>query len=262
MSGLLARLGVGGASLDISVGGPCAIQGEPIDTEIVMQGGSISQEVRKLKFTLSARTAGQNRGQKFLIREEDIPTPFPIDPDETREYTMSLHVPDKAPITNLGDTRLRLDGELDLVGARNDTDHIGLEVEPGPALTAILEEFEKLGIVLIDEVVRETPVGSTATERDDWNQVFLFRVSGAPFDDWIQRIAMSISRRSGERKVSLTTGPSDIELDELLYRTTEVGHHRFAIGDDLTSMRRLVEDHVYESLPRNREGGTSASRFV
>lgn len=261
MRSVLPRLGIGGASIDISFARPRSIQGEPVDTEIVVRGGSVAQEVRKLAFTLVVRTDDRRTGQEFTVQEEEIPAPFTIEPDETRNYPMSLYVPDTTPVTTLGDTALRLSSELDLVRARNGHRHTTLEVLPSPALTAILEEFEKLGLVLIDEVVRDMPVGSTATERVDWNQVFLFRVSGAPFDEWMRRVALTISRRVGERQVSLATGGPDSDLDDLLYRTTDVGHHRFAIGDNLLALSRMLEDHVYEALPRSRQTGGATGRF-
>ena len=130
LRGMMARLGVGGASVDTVLDRPTTTPGGTVTGQVRLTGGKVAQDVREVRLALEARVeveSGDNEWREDVrFGTQPVAAGFTLGAGERRDLPFSFSVPWQCPVTRIGEWELR--GMR--VGVRTTVDIAGA-VDPG-----------------------------------------------------------------------------------------------------------------------------------
>lgn len=147
----LAKIGVGGATVDAQLSTARVRQGETINGKIVLKGGAVDQEMEGI--TISIKTVYEkekdDHKQKIptVIHKVRVTDQFSLQAKEEKILDFSLQVPTTVPVT-YGSVRVWLETEMDIKGALDPEDKDFIEISPLPILKDLMEGLEREGFKL------------------------------------------------------------------------------------------------------------------
>jgi sporulation-control protein len=148
---LLARVGIGSAQVDTTLGNASLIPGELLEGEVHIVGGDIAQEVDDIY--LKVATVYQREVDDSTIQEECVLVNyhllerFQIQSKQEMLVPFSFQLPYETPLT-LGQHPVYIRTGLDIKIAIDPGDCDSLEVRPHPLMQAVLQGLKELGFNL------------------------------------------------------------------------------------------------------------------
>ncbi len=147
LDNLLARIGIGAATVDTYLDKTTVTPGELIRGEIVIQGGQVSQTMTKLYARLMTRYKSDDRVHNFILASHMLSDGFQIEPEAQWVQPFEFQVPFHTPLTLLR-TPVYLVTALDLPGALDPKDTDSVTVHPHPLQARVLTAIDQLGFQL------------------------------------------------------------------------------------------------------------------
>jgi sporulation-control protein len=128
--GILSRFGIGSATVDLMV--PETVgQGERVEATVAIEGGDDTQQVENVYALLRCETDDDSTWTmaEFTLVEDG----FTIEPDTSREFDVTLAIPELCPptTTSIEAPDVWIDTGLDVELAVDPDDRDALDVEPG-----------------------------------------------------------------------------------------------------------------------------------
>jgi sporulation-control protein len=176
MRNLLARVGIGAATVDTVLPTTTLTQGESVDARVEMHGGSTEQEIDAIYLALKTQYEADvgsyeieedTATKRTTLREERVTEPFTLGPDEERTVEVTVEVPRETPVT-LGETQVWLDTGLDVSRALDPDDRDHVDVVPGPHLDALIDALDELGFALHSVSCRSAEDGFFPTPEQEF----------------------------------------------------------------------------------------------
>ncbi len=147
----LARVGIGSAQVDTTLGNASLIPGEILEGEVHILGGDIAQEVDDIY--LKVATVYQREVDGSTVQEECVLVnyhlleQFQIQAKQETIVPFSFQLPYETPLT-LGKEPVYVRTGLDIKVAIDPGDCDWLEVRPHPLMKAVFQALEELGFHL------------------------------------------------------------------------------------------------------------------
>lgn len=176
MKRILARIGIGAATVDTVLPTTQLTQGDSVDAEVRLHGGSTEQDVDAIYFALETRYRDEEGYRTTTLSRKRVTDPFTLDAEEERTIDVTFEVPRETPVT-MGKTEVWLDTGLDIEGALDPDDRDHVEVQPGPHLDALFDALDDLGFGFYTSSCEAT--GGLFSSR--FAQEFEFRPRSGPF---------------------------------------------------------------------------------
>ncbi len=192
---LLATLGVGGATIETTITAP-ARQGGTLQGTIVVQGGSVPQEVRDVVLALrvpARRESGDHTITETLtVAHGQVPLRTTLEPGARHQAAFQLPIPFDCPLS-LGPTHVTLATGLDVAGAVDAGDRDPVRVLPDATLGALIDACAALGFA------HQPRSGEVSYQKRGWfGQVPLqelkFRPQGGAYRGVLDELEFVISR--------------------------------------------------------------------
>lgn len=241
MKKVLARIGIGNATVDTVLPSDTVRPGETVDAEVRIEGGSAEQEIGKVRFELETRCRTDDGYREVDIAQYTLAESLTIQPDEQETRDVSLDIPHGTPVT-LGNVNVWVETELDIELAVDPEDKDYLNVQPTPRLQAVFDALDDLGFSLHTAECEADPHGVFTSSRR-FVQEFEFRPTSGLFagdvdelevvprpDEDALELFLEVDRRGGvlselsdldERTVQTTVRTTDVsdvrdELESLI----------------------------------------------
>lgn len=148
---LLARVGIGAATVDTRLREDSLVPGETMSGEVHISGGDVSQEIDDIY--LYVATEYKREVEDTTITEECILVKyrlserFDLQPHEEKVIPFSLSLPNETPLT-IGHQPVYLRTGLDISTSLDPKDTDYIEVRPHPLMELVLNALESLGFQL------------------------------------------------------------------------------------------------------------------
>lgn len=155
MKSLLAKVGIGAATVDTVIENPRLCPGEILRGIIVAKGGNAVQEVDGITLHLESVAELEQDGHQEQVGVTLLVAPlgerFALQPGESKSIPFSLRIPYECPINLLNGDRLHrvpltIRTSLDIKGAIDPKDRDPIWVEPNAVQQSVLDAFDRLGL--------------------------------------------------------------------------------------------------------------------
>lgn len=144
---MLARIGVGAATVDTYLSSVAAVPGGTLSGDIVIQGGQVPQEINRLYLQLMTRYKVDDRTHNHVLSSYTIGEPLTVQPQTQVAQPFAIELPTTTPLT-VGRTPIYLVTGLDLTGAFDPKDSDTIQVTPHPLQQRVLTALDELGFQL------------------------------------------------------------------------------------------------------------------
>jgi sporulation-control protein len=148
---VLARIGIGGTRIDTVIDEPVVTVGSQIKGEVLIQGGTVHQQIKEIFLVLNTKVEKQSDDTKYHVtlpvQRVHIPLAFDIQPGEKKSIPFALDIPLHSPIS-FGKVRLWIQTEAEIPSAIDAQDNDNLKILPHPAQQKVLDALEELGFRL------------------------------------------------------------------------------------------------------------------
>ncbi|WP_148415426.1 sporulation protein [Haloferax sp. KTX1] len=199
MKKVLARIGIGNATVDTVLPSDTVRPGETVDAEVRIEGGSTEQEIGEIRFELETRYRTEEGYREIDIAQYTLAESLTVHPDEQEVRNVSLDIPHGAPVT-LGNVDVWVETELDIELAVDPEDKDYLNVQPTPRLQSVFDALDDLGFSLHSAECEAAPHGVFASTRR-FVQEFEFRPTSGPFAGELDEL--EVVPRPGEDALEL-----------------------------------------------------------
>ncbi|SDW79313.1 sporulation-control protein [Marininema mesophilum] len=142
---MMAKLGKGGATVDLVLEGQDYLPGENVHGQLVIQGGTIEQEINKIDIELMMYLHSGKRELNHLLERFPFHQAFTILPGEKKSFPFSSHLPDDLPVSG-NKVAYFFNTHLDIAQAVDHSDHDYIKVHPPHPLQKVLDAFAELGL--------------------------------------------------------------------------------------------------------------------
>ncbi|MFD1515305.1 sporulation protein [Halomarina rubra] len=242
MKRILARVGIGAATVDTVLPTTTLTQGETVDAQVEMHGGSTSQDIDAIYFALKTRYRDDEGYSTTTLSRKRVTDPFTLDAEEERTVDVSFDVPRETPVT-MGKTQVWLDTGLDVKGALDPDDRDHVEVQPGTHLDALFDALEELGFGFYKSSCEAT--GGMFSQR--FAQEFEFRPRSGPFAGSFDELEVVATPTDGGLDVLMEVDRRGGLLAEMT--DTDERYERFSVthtdvGRLADEVRSVVEHHA------------------
>jgi sporulation-control protein len=206
LRGMMARLGVGGASVDTVLDSPVTTPGGTVTGQVRLTGGKVEQEVREVRLSLEARVEVESGDSEWRedvrFGTQPLAAGFVLAPGERRDLPFSFSVPWQCPVTRIGTWELRgmkvgVHTKVDIAGAVDPGDLDPVSVAPLPVQQAVLDALGGLGFRFRSADVEKGRLAGS--ELPSYQEVEL-----AP--------PASLARGMNELEVTFLAGPQGVEV--------------------------------------------------
>jgi sporulation-control protein len=148
---LLARVGIGAATVDTRLYDDLLAPGEMLNGEVYITGGDVSQEIDDIYLYLATQYKREVDDttvlEECILMEYRLSERFSLQPKEVKVIPFSLPLPEETPLT-LTDQPVYLRTGLDISTAVDPKDTDYIQVRPHPLMQLVLEALENLGFQL------------------------------------------------------------------------------------------------------------------
>ena len=148
---LLAKVGIGAATVDTRLYNDALVPGEMIEGEVYITGGDVSQDIDDIY--ISVVTQYKREVEDSTVTEECkllkycLSERFSLQPKEEKVIAFSFPIPEETPLT-IGNQPVYLRTGLDISTAIDPKDTDYIQVYPHPLMQAVLDALEHLGFQL------------------------------------------------------------------------------------------------------------------
>ena len=148
---LLAKVGIGAATVDTRLYKDALVPGEMIEGEVYITGGDVSQEIDDIY--ICVLTQYKREVEDSTVTEECkllkycLSERFKLQPKEEKIIPFSFQLPYETPLT-VGQQPVYLRTGLDISTAIDPKDTDYIQVYPHPLMQAVLDAVENLGFQL------------------------------------------------------------------------------------------------------------------
>lgn len=156
MRKLLAKVGIGSATVETVLESTAVTPGGTVDATVRVRGGGVEQRVDRLDLVFETRyrdADGERSGradQRYrstAVGSTTLAENLILRPDTDRTRNVSVDVPGHTPVT-FGNIQVWVDTVLDVPDAVDPGDRDHIEVRPGARMDAVLNAAESLGLSL------------------------------------------------------------------------------------------------------------------
>lgn len=145
---LLAKVGIGAATVDTRLYNDALVPGEMLEGEVYITGGDVSQEIDDI-YLYVATQYKQEVGDSTITEEcvllkYCLSEHFTLQPKEEKVIPFSLPLPEETPLT-VGKQPVYLRTGLDISTAFDPEDTDYIQVHPHPLMQAVLDAIKNLG---------------------------------------------------------------------------------------------------------------------
>lgn len=144
---LLARVGVGAATVDTRLAESQVAPGDLLQGEVVVSGGAIAQEIDRITLALVTSFRHDDLYESHVLTEHTLGQRIELQAGETRTYPFEFRIPDSTPLS-LGDQQISLRTSLDISSSIDPKDADALLVVPHPLMQRVLDTLADLGFQL------------------------------------------------------------------------------------------------------------------
>jgi len=158
LEGLMARIGVGTATLKLLLSQTHFFHGDNIAGTLVLEGGSVEQHIEKIfVMLLEYQPAGKNSYWRTVSRAE-VTGAHVVGPHQVQEYSFQLPVPEMAHITTSDFTAnsTRIVAEADILGAVNPSGGVDVQITPDPEIMVLDAAMSALGFTTAYKLFSES----------------------------------------------------------------------------------------------------------
>ncbi|PTM56418.1 sporulation protein [Desmospora activa] len=229
---VLARFGVGNATVDTRLKQTRHRQGSLIEGEVHIQGGQVDQVVDEIYLFLVVLYHHENSQHEYVMEEFRLSEVITIGPAESKVIPFEIQLPQDTPLTTSG-CPIYLKTGLDIAMAVNPDDTDGIEVIPHHNLEQVLKVIERIGFQLVSIEFEFEKYFS----RHPFIQVFRFEPSG------------DLSSKLNMMDAVFYVGEEEMEIILLLDRraTDLLGSLEEALDLDKRSLRLQVTKEDLEN---------------
>lgn len=224
---LLARVGIGAATVNTEVDEAELMPGDTLRGDILLRGGATAQEVDGVTLALVTDVRHNDIYERAVLAEQHLDHQFTLQPGEARRLPFSMRLPLTTPLS-IGRQQIILRTSLNISGGLDPHDGDPLRVLPHPLMVPVLQGLDQLGFELhyveCDRNRRldgEQPIIQTLEYQPggEFEQIVeelevIFRLDQDGLEVWLE-----VDRRMG----ALTGLLDDLELNER--------HTRFRVTD-------------------------------
>jgi sporulation-control protein len=179
MKRVLSSLGIGAAKVDLILPRTDLTQGESVQAEVHVKGGSTEQDVDEIYFALLTRYKEEDGYGVGVVDRFKLTDPFTIGPDEERTFDVTIDVPLSTPVT-VGRTDVWIETGLDIKMALDPSDRDTVQIKPHERTDALFRALESLGFHLKSAECKSVHKGLFGASRQ-FVQEFEFVPRGGPF---------------------------------------------------------------------------------
>ncbi|GGE08974.1 sporulation-control protein spo0M [Marinithermofilum abyssi] len=242
---VLARIGVGSAKVDTRLEQKVYHQGEMVRGEVVVNGGSIAQNIKDIYMFLVVEVNDHGEFKHFTWDKFRLAKSFRIGAGETRRIDFEFRLPFDLPISGKV-FQTYLQTGLDISHAKDPKDSDRIIVKLHPKAHAIVEAIKKLGFLW-------TTRDNESSERYGSHRPFVMEYEFKPvgsFNERIDELEVAFIEYEGDLGAAMIIDRKQIGLTE----TPGLGDHliRFGVTDEemkrssllAEKIRGLIEQHV------------------
>lgn len=144
---MLARIGVGAATVDTYLSSGAAMPGGTLSGDIIIQGGQVPQAINRLYLQLMTRYKADERVHNYVLARATVGEPLTVQPEASWTQPFTIELPYTTPLT-IGRTPVYLVTGLDLTAAFDPRDTDTIQVTPHPLQQRVLAALHELGFQL------------------------------------------------------------------------------------------------------------------
>ncbi|WP_170109455.1 sporulation protein [Melghirimyces profundicolus] len=141
---LLAKMGKGGAKVDLKLEKTEFLPGDTVKGELVITGGMVEQRINGADVELQLVIRANGKPFSHTIETIPIRESFVIPPDNWRSFPFSCVLPKELPVSG-NPVTYSFVTRLDIEGAVDHTDHDYIKVQPPDRLQKVLQALSRLG---------------------------------------------------------------------------------------------------------------------
>lgn len=245
MKEVLARFGVGNASVTTALPTKTVQPGQTLEAEVTITGGTVPQDLDSIAVEIQAHLPTEDGSRLWDIGSTTLSEGAHVRAGETITRTVSVEVPYTTPVT-LKRADVWLSTWLDIPYAADPTNRLDLFVKPTDRLQAVIDALSTLGFTLtsIEDCDRGTVFHSDA---DRYCQEFSFTAAGGAFHGELDEL--ELVPRPGADELELA-----IEVDRrgsLLEEVADIDERLETVRVESTgegAVRRTLEEVIERSL--------------
>ncbi|SFJ94595.1 sporulation protein, partial [Thermoflavimicrobium dichotomicum] len=144
LKNFLAKLGHGGAKVDLILDKQEYVLDEQVSGELVIQGGTVEQHINKIDIELVMSLYYKNHHYTQTVQVFPFHTPFNIQPSEKKVFPFSCKIPSNLLLSSHSVSYYFIT-HLDIAGAVDHTDRDYVKILPPARLQNLLKAFEQIG---------------------------------------------------------------------------------------------------------------------
>lgn len=250
----LAALGIGGATIDAILESPSAEPGGMLQGRLLIQGGSVPQEVRSIELSVETEYIQEHDNHtsrhSYVLGRYRLPQALRTQPGAKQEVPFSIQVPWGAPIT-VGGQQSWLKSQLDVEAAIDPKDHDEILVRPTPLQARLLQAMEKLGFSIYRAYCEKSRLGRGVpfvqeVEMKPRSGAFRGRLDEVDVVMWPSsgnlEVLLEVDRRA-RGLVSFFAEAMDLDESRLLLRFSERDLAR-GVADWADQIGRAIQSHA------------------
>ncbi|OYD07505.1 sporulation protein [Paludifilum halophilum] len=145
LKNLMAKLGKGGAKVDLVLDREDYTPGEPVSGELTIQGGTVEQKINRIDVELLMSIRVKERDFSHVIARFPFHESFTVHPEEKKSFPFSCELPQDLPLSG-NQVVYYFITHLDIAAGVDHSDHDYIRVHPPHRLQKVLTAFEELGL--------------------------------------------------------------------------------------------------------------------
>ncbi len=141
---LMAKLGKGGAKVDLVLEKEDYLPGEEMKGELQIQGGTVDQQINQIQVDLKISVRVKEKTLSQTIQSFPFQQAFTVQSAERRSFPFQYRLPEDLPISG-NNVFYTLDTRLDIAAGVDHLDHDIIRIHPPQPLQKVLDIFSRLG---------------------------------------------------------------------------------------------------------------------
>jgi sporulation-control protein len=142
---MMAKLGVGAATVDLVLNRQHYELGETVEGVFRVTGGSVEQQINAIAVRLNVAVHLEESNVSDSVARIPVAKSFVIRPGEQKEFPFRYTLPVDMPISRWG-VAYQWETELDIAGGRDGSDHDPVQVCPPVRFANLIRAFDLLGL--------------------------------------------------------------------------------------------------------------------
>lgn len=141
---LMAKLGKGGAKVDLVLEKEDYLPGEGVKGELLIHGGTVDQQINRIQIDLRLNIRVKEKTLSHTIQSFPFPQSFTVQPAERRSFPFNYSLPANLPVSG-NHIFYTFDTHLDIAAGVDHHDHDTIRIHPPRQLQKVLDALSQLG---------------------------------------------------------------------------------------------------------------------